>query len=105
MVLFRVGLYGNWTAEAKCRDFKNPSIMFAHYTLQKQVAQLCVGCPVIRNCLAEALDGRINYGVWGGMTETQRRKLIKANPDVTSWRQMIQDMGISHFLDHHQRRR
>jgi len=37
------------------------------------------------NCLTEALDNRIEYGVWGGMTERERGALLRRRPDVTSW--------------------
>jgi hypothetical protein len=36
-------------------------------------------------CGAEALDNRVEFGVWGGMTERQRRALLKQHPEVVSW--------------------
>jgi WhiB family redox-sensing transcriptional regulator len=36
-------------------------------------------------CAAEALDNRMEFGVWGGLTERQRRALLKRHPDVDSW--------------------
>lgn len=36
-------------------------------------------------CGADALDNRVEFGVWGGMTERQRRALLKQYPDVESW--------------------
>jgi WhiB family redox-sensing transcriptional regulator len=46
---------------------------------------ICRQCAVITECLADALDNRVEFGVWGGMTERQRRKLIKQHPEVESW--------------------
>ena len=40
--------------------------------------------------LADALDNRVEFGVWGGMTERQRRALLKAHPEVTSWREYFE---------------
>jgi WhiB family redox-sensing transcriptional regulator len=40
---------------------------------------------VIAECGADALDNRVEFGVWGGMTERQRRALLKQHPDVSSW--------------------
>ena len=40
-------------------------------------------------CLAEALDNRLEWGVWGGMTERERRRLLRERPDVTSWRDVL----------------
>jgi WhiB family redox-sensing transcriptional regulator len=36
-------------------------------------------------CGADALDNRVEFGVWGGMTERQRRALLKQHPEVESW--------------------
>ena len=49
-----------------------------------------MGCPVRTECLAEALDGRINFGVWGGMTERERRALLRRRPDVESWAELLE---------------
>ncbi|KWW98711.1 Transcriptional regulator WhiB [Carbonactinospora thermoautotrophica] len=40
-------------------------------------------------CLADALDNRIEFGVWGGMTERERRALLRRRPNVTSWRKLL----------------
>ena len=45
-----------------------------------------MGCPVRTECLADALDNRIEFGVWGGMTERERRALLRRRPNVSSWR-------------------
>jgi WhiB family redox-sensing transcriptional regulator len=36
-------------------------------------------------CLADALDNQMDWGVWGGMTVRQRRVLLKQHPEVRSW--------------------
>ena len=50
----------------------------------------CRSCPVRYECLADALDNRIEFGVWGGMTERERRALLRRHPQVTSWRKMFE---------------
>jgi WhiB family redox-sensing transcriptional regulator len=40
-------------------------------------------------CLAEALDNRIEWGVWGGMTERERRLLLRQRGDVVSWSSVL----------------
>jgi hypothetical protein len=35
----------------------------------------CIGCPVRRSCLAQALEADGRYGVWGGTTECARHYL------------------------------
>lgn len=48
-----------------------------------------MGCPVRALCLAEALDNRIEWGVWGGLTERERRQLLRQRPDVTCWADVL----------------
>lgn len=48
-----------------------------------------MGCPVRVECLAEALDNRINWGMWGGLTERERRKILRENPEITEWADIL----------------
>jgi WhiB family redox-sensing transcriptional regulator len=32
-----------------------------------------------------ALDNGIDVGVWGGMTNLERRALLRKHPDIKSW--------------------
>jgi WhiB family redox-sensing transcriptional regulator len=41
-------------------------------------------------CLADSLDNRVEFGVWGGMTERERRALLRRRPNVTSWRRLLE---------------
>ena len=43
--------------------------------------QLCRCCPVSTECLADALDNGVEFGVWGGMTERERRALLRRRPE------------------------
>ena len=70
---------------ARCRD--DPDALFVKGADQHQAKLVCRGCPLRRPCLVEALTHRIQEGVWGGMTERQRRALLRAHP--TEWDQMI----------------
>ena len=40
--------------------------------------RVCEECPVQSECLEFALENRIDHGVWGGTSERQRRRIIKA---------------------------
>lgn len=47
----------------------------------KDAKKVCLGCDVRDECLAYALRNNERFGVWGGLTERQRRKLAgKAYP-------------------------
>lgn len=57
---------------------------------QQQAKQICTRCPVIAECLADALDNRTEFGVWGGMTERERRAMLRRHPNVTSFRAIFE---------------
>lgn len=63
--------------------------LFPEAADQKRARQVCTGCPVRYECLAEALDNRIEWGVWGGMTERERRLLLRQRSDVVSWSSVL----------------
>jgi WhiB family redox-sensing transcriptional regulator len=73
----------SWTVAAKCRG--TGDALFTEGADQRRARVMCIGCPVRAECLAEALDNRIEWGVWGGMTERERRQLLRRRPDVRSW--------------------
>ncbi len=73
-----------WVTRAKCRDI-DPDKLFVKGAAQREAAVICRHCPVVLQCRADALDNRIEFGVWGGMTERQRRALLRDHPEVTSW--------------------
>ena len=37
--------------------------------------QVCAACPVRQACLDYAISNRITHGIWGGLTERERRAL------------------------------
>ncbi len=68
----------DWTTRAACKG-TDPDELFVHR-----------GCPVRTECLADALDNGIEFGVWGGMTERERRALLRRRPEVISWRDLLE---------------
>ena len=73
-----------WVSQARCRQ-ADPDELFVRGAAQRKAAVICRHCPVILECGADALDNRVEFGVWGGMTERQRRALLKQHPEVSSW--------------------
>ncbi|ABW09802.1 transcription factor WhiB [Parafrankia sp. EAN1pec] len=86
---------GDWTAHAACRDL-DPDELFVQGAAQNRVKTRCFGCVVRTECLADALDNHVEFGVWGGMTERERRALLRRRPDVTSWRKLLADAQADH---------
>ena len=84
--------HADWTAQAKCRGMEDA--LFPEAAEQKKARALCQGCPVRLVCLAEALDNRIEWGIWGGMTERERRALLRRRTDVSSWRKVLTGAGV-----------
>ena len=72
-----------WRAFSRCID--NPDRMFVQGAAQNEAVTICRHCPVLVPCGTDALDSRTEFGVWGGMTERQRRVLLKDHPDIESW--------------------
>lgn len=77
----------DWTLQARCRGMQDE--FFTDGSSQKKVRETCIGCLVRNECLAEALDNRIEWGVWGGMTERERRQLLRQRTDITSWTTLL----------------
>ncbi|MFD4635523.1 WhiB family transcriptional regulator [Streptomyces sp. NPDC058284] len=84
-----------WSARAVCRT-ADPDDLFAEGAAQNRAKAICTGCPVRTECLAYALDDRIEHGIWGGMTERERRALLRRRPLVTSWRRLLEAARAEH---------
>jgi len=77
-----------WHSRAACRGLDRDA-MFVTGAAQNHAKRTCQTCPVRLDCLIDALDIRAEYGVWGGMTERERRAMLRRRPDVTSWRPIL----------------
>lgn len=74
----------DWVQNAACKDV-DPDELFTQGAAQRKSVAICRHCTVMQQCAADALDNQVEYGVWGGMTERQRRALLKQHPEVVSW--------------------
>jgi len=57
----------DWRHRAACRD-EDPELFF-------QAKAVCRRCPVAEPCIAWALETGQDSGVWGGLSEDERRAL------------------------------
>ena len=85
----------DWAGKGLCNNAQ-PDELFVRGAAQNRAKQLCAGCPVRTECLAEALDNQIEWGVWGGMTERERRALLRRRPNVSSWRRLLETAMADH---------
>ena len=85
-----------WADAASCKGGGTDDL-FVRGAAQNRAKQMCAGCPVRSECLSEALDNQIEWGVWGGMTERERRALLRRRPNVTSWRHLLETAKADHL--------
>jgi WhiB family redox-sensing transcriptional regulator len=61
-----------WQGMGECRSVADDSCFPEPGQATAAALDRCSFCPVRRSCLASALAGDEEYGVWGGTTESQR---------------------------------
>ena len=66
-----------WATYAACTD--EPGMTFFPQNKRDEAAALaiCAICPVREECLDHAFATNERFGVWGGMTERQRRQVSR----------------------------
>ena len=72
-----------WQAQALCRE-ASPDMFFhpegergnQRRSRDDRAKAVCDSCPVLRRCREHALASREPYGVWGGMTEDERIRIL-----------------------------
>ena len=68
----------DWRHAAACRD-EDPELFFPigntgpALTQIEQARTVCRRCSVVEDCLTWALDSGQDAGVWGGLSEDERR--------------------------------
>lgn len=84
MLLFERSPEDLWQAHASCRG-PEAFLFFAPTHFEKKdekihrearAKAICGSCPVLEDCLDYALNIREPHGIWGGMTEQERRAAI-----------------------------
>lgn len=65
----------SWQAKARCLEV-DPEIFFPERGGSSKAARaVCTQCEVRVECLRYALRNREQFGIWGGTSERERRKL------------------------------
>lgn len=65
-----------WMREALCAQLGDPELFFPTKGGSTSEAKgVCRRCPVQAECLEFALDNNEAFGVWGGVSERNRRRL------------------------------
>ncbi|MGC8464599.1 MAG: WhiB family transcriptional regulator [Acidimicrobiales bacterium] len=73
-----------WQERAKCKG-ASASVFYPLRGVPTASARaLCKDCPVKPDCLSYALEHEEEFGIWGGLSERERRKLIRAQARLRS---------------------
>jgi WhiB family redox-sensing transcriptional regulator len=75
-------LYGrqerSWQLQANCMGV-DPDLFFPERGAStREAKEVCRGCIVREDCLEYALANGEKFGIWGGMSERERRRLRRA---------------------------
>lgn len=64
-----------WTEHAACRGL-NPELFFPERGAStREAKEVCRGCVVREQCLEFALQNGEKFGIWGGLSERERRRI------------------------------
>ncbi|MEW2068458.1 WhiB family transcriptional regulator [Streptomyces sp. NPDC007346] len=77
----------HWDRAAACREHEAPQIFFPEGQAAEVLAMtaaakaVCRTCPVVHPCLVDALERGERWGVWGGLDEDDRARLLHGTGD------------------------
>lgn len=78
----------DWRAQALCSRI-DPDLFFAVGAREHREAKsICKQCPVRTQCLVHAMEAPIDHGIWGGMTERERRR-FRRHAGIEGWREKL----------------
>lgn len=67
-----------WRADAACALI-DPALFYPQQGESTTEAKaVCRSCPVQHECLEEALANGEKFGIWGGLSERERRRIRRA---------------------------
>ncbi len=69
----------DWMLDALCAQVGTEMFFPDKGGSSKDAKRICDACPVRQQCLEYALANAENYGIWGGMSERERRALRRGH--------------------------
>lgn len=66
-----------WMADAACGGASQNTFFPGRGESIKAAQEICAGCPVREPCLEYAIANREKWGIWGGLSERQRRRIAR----------------------------
>ncbi|MCI9889634.1 WhiB family transcriptional regulator [Micrococcales bacterium 31B] len=65
----------SWQERALCAQTDPEAFFPEKGGSTREAKRVCVGCEVRQECLEYALSNDERFGIWGGMSERERRKM------------------------------
>ena len=76
--LFDDGVDRSWQTRANCMGV-DPELFFPERGAStREAKEVCRGCVVREDCLEYAIANGEKFGIWGGMSERERRRVRRA---------------------------
>ena len=75
----------DWVSKARCLHSIDPDELFVRGKAQTKAAVICRNCPVMTECLADALDNEVEFGVLGWHDRTAAAGVAQAHPEGGLW--------------------
>jgi WhiB family redox-sensing transcriptional regulator len=66
-----------WFSAAACADVDSDLFFLERGKKAAKTKAACENCPVVSACLQYAVDAGFDYGIFGGMTPTERRSWVR----------------------------
>lgn len=64
-----------WADEARCLQAEPDTFFPEKGGSTREAKRICGDCPVKAECLDYALENDERFGIWGGLSERERRRL------------------------------
>lgn len=64
-----------WMMDARCLDADPEAFFPEKGGSTREAKRICAICPVVQDCLSHALANDERFGIWGGRSERERRRL------------------------------
>ncbi|WP_326642817.1 WhiB family transcriptional regulator [Streptosporangium sp. NBC_01755] len=66
-----------WQERGRCGEIGDPELWFPEKGgPTREGKQVCRGCEVRSQCLEYALENHERFGIWGGLSERERRRIL-----------------------------
>lgn len=66
-----------WTRDALCAQVDQDLWFPENGGSTREAKSICARCPTRPECLEFALDNAERFGIWGGFSERERRRLLR----------------------------